>query len=481
MNYTDPVLRKSYIDFIRRGIYDFTYGAAKACLSVSADTAFGHEYEHEHNYLGPNDEHILAALHDASGKCVETRPGGGYYNDKAPWGQFVKVLTLSAANSILPSYVTECVAEIENLPGVAFGKSIGGIINEGTLDLASGCTGLTFTDVQSCHEPMSYYEKIFKRFRDFRPYWERLSSISKNDYRGGVSIYWGESPELKPLKSGDPLVSWDKVLKEPDVNLTRVGVPLTYDSRGSAAYLIHHDTVEGLTDKDIEFLLTKPVITDGESVQKICERGYADRFGFTPEAKDNNTTEYFTELCGEGSLGQFFNENPYAASPMQRYIFKDIDDRSRVLGYMDNSYHLGDRRRLGAATIVTDVTGGGKWAIFGYSLWSDIISSTKRRQILTALDMISTMPARLVGDEQAAIFPSVNKDGRTVSVTVSSVSQNGTDPTTLKIRSPRSRKISVMGTRHSSYDAYISAETDSEISVSLPSLDPYETVTVFLD
>ena len=90
MNYESLALRRKYLDFIREGMYDFVYGAAKACLEVSHDTVFGLEYEHMHNYLGMNDEHILGALHRAAGKDIHTRPGACHYNDKSPWGQYEK-------------------------------------------------------------------------------------------------------------------------------------------------------------------------------------------------------------------------------------------------------------------------------------------------------------------------------------------------------------------------------------------------------
>lgn len=483
MNYEDTALRKKYLNFIRKGIYDFVYTVAEACLEVSPDTVFGHEYEHEHNYLGPNDEHILGALHDVSGKDVETRPGGLYYNDKSPWGQYQKLLSLSLANSILPPYVKHCVAEIENLPGVVFGKSIGGILNESTLDLASGCTGLTYTDVQSCHEPMAYYEKIFTAIANARPYWEKLSNISRCCYRSGVSIYLGDTPHLKTLDKDDQPFCWDKVLDESDINLLRIGVPLTYDKRKPAAYLLHHDAVDGLTNKEIEFLLTKPVLADGESVAKICSRGFSHHFALTPIAAHNNTEEFFSASPLKGDKqGLFYNENPYAASPMKRYTFEGLDTRTEVLGTMHNSYHLGDGAPIGPCTLVTELKSSkAKWAIFGYSIWSDLVSSAKRNQILAALDAIGPMPARLLSEEQATVIPSVNADGRTVSVTVGSASQNGTEPMRLIIRKPFGKCLSLMSAHKTAALLNYQETGEDEIEVILPSLYPYEIVTIFLE
>jgi len=487
MNYSDLDLRQKYIDFIRRGMYDFTYGAVKACLAVAPDTRFGLEYEHLHNYHGVNDEHILGALYDASGREVETRPGASYYNDKAPFEQYEKALCLSAANSLLPTYVTASVAEIEDLPGVAFGKSIGGIANEGTLDLAVGCTGLTFTDVQSCHEPMEYYERIFARIAELRPYWERLSKVSKTCSRSGVAIYWGTAPHLSPSAEGAPLCAWDRVLLENDIRLMRLGVPLTYEQSRPAAYLLHHATVDAMTDADIEFLLTRPVITDGESVAKLIMRGFANRFSLTPEPLGNLSEEHFTDspinTCPAGS---FYNENPYAASePMQRYVFRDLDETTEVIGIAFSDHFLGNGKEFGPCTLVTRMQGIDsrevRWAIFGYSIWSDIVSAAKRNQILGALDAIAPMPTRILSDEQAVVIPSVDGEGRVVAATVSSASQSGTEDVRLAVRCPRGKDITVMGTCQRSIHFTVVEQGEAEIILCIESLLPYETVTLFFD
>ena len=484
INYEDTELRRKYIEFTRRGIYDFVYGAAKACIEASADTSFGYEYDHEHihNYIGRDDIHVLDALRDASGKEVHTRPGGGYYNDKAPWGQFEKALKLSELNSKTPDYVSEKVAEIENLPGVVFGKSIGGILNEATIDLSVGCTALSFTDVQSCHEPIEYYERIFSEFARLRPYWKKLSQISKNASRGGVSIFVGEAPHLRKLEKDEPFCAWEKALEEKDISLMRLGIPITYEHTSPAAYLIHHDTVDSLTDGDIEFLLTKPVITDGESVAKICARGFKDFFALTPKEVDYNTEEHFTKCKWNGEWGElFYNENPYAASPMKRYIFEDLCQKTTVLGEMRRGYHLSDGSFLGACTVVTETSKKGKWAIFGYSIWSDIVSSAKRNQIASALDMIAQMPARLYSEEQIVMIPSINKNGKTVSLTLSAASQNGADEILVGIRNPASERVRIMGVRRNDIPISLVCKDENEKIYKIGQLIPYETITLFFD
>ena len=488
INYGDTAVRDRYSKFCREGLYDFTYAIAKACLSAAPEITFGWEYSHSHSYMGRDDDYILGALHDASGRDVMTRPGGLHYNDKSPWGQFEKAFILSSANDLAPAYVAEKLAEIEDLPGVVFGKSIGGIINEGTLDLVFGCTGLTLTDLQSCHEPIEYYERIMAALAVARPYWERLSHLSKTAHTGGVCVYHGEAPHMRPLSEGETPFAWEKMLRENDTQLLRLGVPVSYHSDHPAAYLIHHDTVDTLTDGDIEFLLTKPVITDGDSVAKLCQRGYADRFALTPEPIDGNIEEYFPPLpFTDGRSDMFYQENYYAAKPMQRYVFRDLDARTRTLGEIRRCPLLDDGARVGSCTLITETvpknstSPSSKWAIFGYCLWNDLTSATKRNQILYALDCITQMPAKLITAEQAVMVPTVDDDGKTLAVTVSSASQSGTDRMELSIRRPAGTRISAQTATGRAVGFTLSCVTEAEILLSLDPILPYEIVTLFFE
>ena len=486
INYGDVAWRERFVEFCRQGLYEFTKAIASAACEVAPDTMLGLEHGHSHHYTTQYETHLLDALHDVNPNGVATRPGSSHYNDKAPWGQFEKSFHLSCMNYHAPDYVTERLAEIENLPGVVFGKSIAGIVNEGTLDLAFGCTGLTFTDVQSCHEPMAYYEKIFAALADAREYWNQLSHLSCEHAHGGIAVYTPEKPHLAKLSAQQPAFSWKTMPREKDLLLLRLGVPLSYDATRPGAYLLHHSVVDALTDRDIQFLLTQPVLTDGESVDKLCQRGYADYFALTPTPIGEITEEHFPPCAANGDkAGLFYTENCYAAAAMNRYVFHGLDLRTEVIGEAHNNCFLGDGQRIGACTVITELKKPAaekpvKWAIFGYSIWSDIVSSAKRNQILSALDAIAPMPARLLDEEQAALIPCVDQSGATVGVTVSSASQNGTDEMRILVRNPRGKTIRLQSARRRIGFA-VESQTDDSLTLRLDPLLPYEIATFFFD
>ncbi len=487
INYGDTAWREKYVAFCRQGLYDFTKAIASAACEVAPDTMLGLEHGHSHHYTTQYETHLLDALHDVNPNGIATRPGSSHYNDKAPWGQFEKSFHLSCMSYLAPDYVTERLAEIENLPGVVFGKSIGGIVNEGTLDLAFGCTGLTFTDVQSCHEPMAYYETIFAALAKARGYWNRLSQLATEHGHGGIAVYTPEKPHLARLSTNQPAFSWKTMPREKDLQLLRLGVPLSYNARGASAYLLHYSMIDALTDHDIAFLLTRPVLTDGESIDKLCQRGYADYFALTPEPIGELTEEHFTPCPINGDKsGLFYTENCYAATAMNRYVFRGLDQRTTVIGEAHNSYFLGDGQKLGACTVITEIQNPAadhpvKWAIFGYSIWSDIVSSAKRNQILSALDAIARMPARLCSEEQAVLIPCVDDGGNTLAATVASASQSGCEPITLSVRRPKSKRISAMSANRNNVGFQILRENGEELTLLLDPLAPYEIVTLFFD
>ncbi len=488
INYGDTAVRDAYSKFCREGFYEFIYSIAKDCLSVAPEVSFGYEYSHSHSYMGRDDDYILTALRDASGRDVCTRPGGLHYNDKSPWGQFEKAFMLSSANALAPAYVKERLAEIENLPGVVFGKSIGGIINEGTLDLVFGCTGLTLTDLQSCHEPIEYYEKIMAAIAVARPYWERLSRLSQTAHPSGVCVYHGEAPHMRPLAADEPPFAWEKMLRENDIQLLKLGIPVSYHTGHPAAYLIHHDMVDALTDRDIEFLLTKPVIADGDCIAKLCARGYASRFALTPEPVDGNIEERFPPLPFAGGRSDiFYQENFYASKPMQRYVFRDLDDRTTVLGEVYRCPLLDDGSRVGPCTLITKTVQtdpskpSAKWAIFGYCLWNDLTSATKRNQILYALDEIAQMPAKLVTADQAVMLPAVDDSGNTLAVTISSASQSGTGSLELSVRRPAGKRITAQTANGRRVDVTVTNADENALTLTLAPLLPYEIVTLFFE
>lgn len=483
INYGDTQWRDRYIRFMRDRMAGFVEIVTEEIMKVSPDSFMGIQYAHWCNYMGADDNHIPNAMLRASGKPPKARPGGSYYSDKIPQGQFVKTMRLSSTNSLLPDYVKSREAEIENLPNIVFGKSIGGTIKESTLHMTTGCTALTYAICMLDNEPIEYHKKMLKRFSQLRPYWEKLSEISQNAYNSGLNIYHPEAPHMKKLKDNDEPFSWIDFVYESDIKLMTIGIPVTHEQRMPRAYLLHYDMVEHLNDNDIERLLSMPVITDAEVVRKLKERGYADRFRLKIHNKPSgNAYEKFTSHNVNGSnAGTKFTESMYFGHPMPKHYIEVLDNDTEVIGDM---YSVPGNNFIGHASVITDTyTPSGeknaKWAVFGYCVWNDAVSSAKRNQILNTLDTIAPLPAKLISSEQCAVIPTVNKEGMTTSVTIASSSIGETGILELVIRNPQSKSISIMGTASNEITALKTEFRNGEIHLTLPTLMPYDLITVF--
>lgn len=486
INYGEPKWRENFVEFNRQGLYNFVYEVTKSILKSSPDTAMGYEFGHFSAYCGRDVDYVFNAMRDAGAKHIHSRPGAGCYNDKAPYDQFEKAFELARENSITPDHVESMDAELENLPGVRYGKSISGIINESTLDLAVGCTGLTFTDVQSMHEPTTYYERIFAALSEARPYFERLSKVSRNSYRAGACVYQNERPfDTAQSLNAAPFEWAEKYCAEKEIPFTRLGLPLCFDNRKASSYIVKSCFADSLSDKEIEFLLSKPVLTDGDTVRKIIDRGFGEYFRIKPTLTEECGFERFASDKINGKYkGMFFDENPYASVPMPHYIFEELSERERVLGVLQRSPIFSDGADIGACTVITEVGKSDgetvKWAIFGYSIWNDITSGAKRNQILGALDEISPLPVKLISEEIVAIYASVDKEGKIISVTLASASQSGAGECEILIRNPKGNNTELMNAFGETTKIY-SKTYDRDLLVKIPPLAPYEIKTVFFN
>ncbi len=486
MTYGNTEIRKQYIDFCRDGIGDFAAFVSKAVMEVSPDTVMAHQFAHWGNYMGQDDNHVLDSFYRVTGKAPMVRPGGGYYHDKEPLGQFRKALEISLANSVLPSYVKDKKAEVENIPMVAFGKSAMGTVKESTMHLAFGCTGLTNTLVQSPNEPLTRHERTLRLFSKVRPYWEKLVDISQTTYRGGVAIVHGEAPYLRKLQKGDGPFDWVNIPYSKDIKLLTIGIPLTHDSKKASTYLLHHDMIDHLTENDIEFLLSKCVLTDAESVQKLYERGYADRFRLklTPLAEQGSAYEVFTEHeANKYATTDRFSEAWHFRVPMTKYAIDATDDSTEVLGTAVNSI---TNEELGSATVIAstfDKNGikESSWVVSGYCVWSDIVSESKRNQLLNAIDYISPLPAKLISAEQCVVIPCVNHENKTAAVTIASASIGGSDKLEIIIRNPSGNNIIIMSSEVREIKPISKTEVKEGIKLTLPELIPYEIITIFTE
>ena len=103
-NYGDIKWRQKFIEYLRKGMYEFTYELSKAAVEAYPDINIGYQHGAYGCYTGYGLGHIFDAMKKASGKNPKSRPGGGVYCDYNP-EIFSSGGVYQRKVSMLPDYV----------------------------------------------------------------------------------------------------------------------------------------------------------------------------------------------------------------------------------------------------------------------------------------------------------------------------------------------------------------------------------------
>ena len=468
MSYGDTKIREEYIEFIREGLADFTALITKALIDVSHNSKMGYQSCRCNNYTRLDHNFIFEPMYKISGKAPKYRPGGGYYNDKNPFGMFEKGMILETAIAQTPEYVTDILPEVENTPDVAFGKSIGGTVKEATLYLALGCTSTSFASLMTEYEDISWHENMFKAFAKVRPYWLKLSEISKISKTCGVSIYETDNTYKQKLKEGDDPYKWAKLYYLHGIDLQKIGIPVTNILDNPKAYLITSDMVDYMSREELENLKQKPVVTDAMTIEKISAKGID--LGVTVNMLDKGN--YLERLNNVGN--KKWIESFFASKGLPTYLISG--DNIKPLGPL---FDKATNREYGCCNAIVHLKNT-KWVVFGYGFWNDIISTDKRNQILFAIDEITnnSLPAMLLSGEQVAVIPKVDNEGKTIAVSLQNISIGNTQELKVVVRNPAGNNFYYMNGEIT--QTPIQPVIDGEDYIfTLPAINGWDIITLF--
>lgn len=489
INYGDIIWRERYINQLKEGFSQFSSIITKAAMEVSPDTQMGYEYGRFFNYLGNDYTYVLESMYKESGKPVKTRPGGGFYDDKRAEEMLYKLMEVDCANAMLPEYVSDRCPEIESIPSVCFGKSLEGNCKEATLYLAYGSNGLTFASLNRMYETDEYDDTLLKWLSKYRPYWDKLIKYNEGTYFGGVGIYESLQSYKKPLKEDEKPFSWVEIVGKKRLEFMKIGVPVTRAKENISAFVLYPEAVDFMADDDILQLIKKPVITDAEALGKLYERGFGKYFGASVNPIETSSAqEIFTSHPVNGNnagipwkASVYVNNNSHIGA----YEIVDCDGKTESIGEYRNVFD--DSISYGCVNAIIKTYDENKnelasWAVFGYSLWQDIISSVKRNQILNAIDYIcnNTLPAKLLSSEQVLVAPRIDKDGKLVCVSLQSITIGNTEPMKLLVRNPKTEKF-ILSNEDISLKELEYEKTDDGYVINLPPLSPWDIYTVFFE
>ena len=498
INYGDVEVRGKWIEFHRQSIAEFTYLLAKEFVTYSPDTTMAYQYGYYGNYSGQDSAHIFDALYKACGKPPMARPGGGVYNDHDPNLFFQKMLLIEWNRYLLPDYVEDMLPEVENLPDVKFGKSIAGCTFESTLYFAAGSTGMTYAMAMNTNEDLDWHGEMLASFAKQSPYWKKLSDVNRVTKPVGLSIYVPKETWRYEIDEGKPPFAWtfDPVNADskwipaernayeephPGSDWLTLGIPLCYGDK--EIYLLPASCAKRLTNEEIQQLLTKPVVTDGEALEYLASRGYS--FSAKAEA-------CLTQKCYEAYADHTVNEGIAKRNWSQSFYFThghkltDITGETEVVSYYESDALDVERGEgkypFGIANAVVRTDSGAKWMVFGYVPWTSVVSSGKRMQMINAINYISDYKLKAYVDTpiRSVVLPRADKGGRLVSVSVINGTIGESGELDVRLTNPVGESFSFVS--QTSEEIPLTWTKDgSTYRVKLPSLAPWTVGTIFIN
>ncbi len=463
---TDPVLRLQYIEHNREGMAYYAYELASAAMEVCPEIRMGWEYVLLGQYNGPDFDNVFEAMRKATGKPPLSRPGCLFYQDHEPRKMLDKVINTSYQNAIAPAYVKVRRPEIENCSQTAMGKTIGGTCVESTLNLAYGCSGLSYSMISSDTEPLDVRVRMWHAFENHRDYWQKLILDNEGTGVTGAELVFSKNA-FKAVIEGDSrnLNRWAQFPMSEGRPLSQIGLPVSYEKDFCGVKLLHPQAVAWLPDHEIRELLASNVITDGQTVEKLTARGFGPSLPLTVSA------------CGR------YNEI-YTDHPANREY---AGMRGMVDGFTANTVfhtlHTGEgceilaRSGNDVTAAVVPTAEGGKWGIIGSSLWCTVINGAKCRMICALADCLGNIPCRLVTSEQVMIIPRVTRDRQFKAVTMVNIGIGETAPLEIAVRNPVSENF-VLSRPYYGDIPLRAAKQGDEYFLALPELCAWKTATV---
>jgi hypothetical protein len=349
---------------------------------------------------------------------------------------------------------------------------------------------MSYAMLMNDFESMQWHKQAFHHFARLRHYWERLAEANKNTRQCGIKMAFSRDMWKAQLKDTDDPFSW---MQEPYLsgfNLwSCTAIPIYYSKQNEGGvFLLHPDNLRCFTDDDIRALLEKPVLTDGKCLEMLEKKGFGDSFGASSRPVDASMLyERYTDhelnlgISGNREWRTCFVQNAY------HYAIRDKNGTTEPFGVYASHTSAADmidanaKHPYGVADAIVTTKQGAKWAVFGHFLWNNIISLSRRNQIIGAADYISKhdMPAILESPIQAVLLPRENEEGKVTSISIINTTVGETEPLTLRVRRPAGMQFSFMSQNSIEIPLSFTQEKNDYI-IEVPSIAPWSVGSIFV-
>ena len=476
----DIAVREAFINFIRSNMADFMEEICRAVHENCAETAVCFQNGANGLFTGPDLAHLFDVMLKTTGHAPQYRAGGGASFDHNPNEITEKIIALDWQHSKLPPYVEHKCPEIENTPNTVIGKTMRGSAFEATLNFASGATDISYAMIGQIPESFEFYEKGFAMFSNLRPYWEKLAEVSMRTSHGGLTYANSKEAHLRPLDEKDDMYSFNREPFDSAKAMTRWGATISFAERENGLFLLHPDAARQMSQAELISLMSKPVITDGETVEYLKSKGIDLGVEVRPlsELEVLRSKEIFTDHAVNAVGAGSFTSPFFSPGASNHYALTKLPENAEKLGYYAENESSSARECTNA--IITTPKGG-RWAIIGYSLWKYLISSAQRDRVWNIADYIApqALAAKMVSPVQSFLRARVDKvSGKTAAV--SHLNPTVEDQTDVKIaiRNPETENFRFISELNGECDLPFEKIGEDYI-VTMPKVSPWSVATVF--
>lgn len=492
----DPVWRQRHIQFLRDGIASLVEELGRMIHEEAPECRMSYQHGFHGGYVGNNTRYIMEAMYRSIGHEPGSRPGGGSYNDHDPSTFVSKLEDLDAQNRMEPAYVTDLRPEIESLPDVVFGKSIGGTCFETTYYLAGGNNAMSYAMLMNDYEPMEWHGQMFAAFAAHRPYWEKLREGTFGTEPAGWTLVLAD--EGRTTVSGDLFGGYTTQHYGVARDLRYDGFSITMkpDAAPEEVRLLHASNAAQLSDNEIEALTKVPVITDGRTLRVLLDRGvdlpvdvseisvarYLERFTEHP-VNGASCHRIWGGQWGKSTDWELIPKDSAMVEPLSEYIHVVPADTPEAECIPVANAGIKKYKTTGkCASAVITLPSGVKWAVFGFDFWGRIKSNEKRVQYLEASAYISghRQPAEILSPIKAILQSRCDREGRLTQASITNATVADSGELVLQVYRPASQNVCYMG-QYTPFTELTLDETGAAdvYTVTVPNVKAWSVGTVF--
>jgi len=369
---------------------------------------------------GPDWNPIHEALARETDLPTGARLGSGFYTDHHPRQMIKKAFFVARQVALLPATVRQICPEVENFTHNRFGKTPYGTVLESSLYLAMGCNSLSYAILASDHESVDYHSLLLRKISEYRPFWESYVQHNVNTAPAGIEVVLGMNHVTRAPLPDDPPFRWAGIDFDRVYQLASLGLPLCTSPKRATAAILHDEAVLGLSDEELNQLLTRGVMMTGAAAMLIQERGMGELLGVSVSKIDR--VNVYERMSSDPLNGEYRGKSwmLWLDSSSPAFRLSPLNTSARCLGeYVDTQGST-----VGVATSLAENSLGGRVAVFGYFDWVSDPSSARRNQYLSAADWASRqqLPVVVHSLSQVLVVPRVDPAGRLISLFLLNVS-----------------------------------------------------------